>query len=114
VDKEDLMLFMNEWDIDEALARYVGHPVLGPATQTLANLRDATNANSDGWAYWPKPCRAAKRLQELIQGGRDSRWDTERADVTVAAYRKALVPIKSFRTRVASSVGMDFEIVEVA
>lgn len=102
------MLFMNEYEIDDALARYRGHPVLGPATQTLANLRDAANANSDGWAYWPKPCRAAKKLQELIQGERLSRFDDERADATPALLRAAYTPIKTFRSR----QGLEFEIVE--
>lgn len=103
------MIFMNEWDIDEALGRYRDHPVLGPATQTLANLRDAANANSDGWCYWPKPVRAAKKLQELIKGD-DPRiaWrDPDREDATSDALRKAYAPIKAFRTR----EGLDFEIV---
>ena len=78
------MLFMNEYEIDEARDRYRDHPTLGPATQTLANLCIAANANSDGWAYWPKPCRSAAKLQALIQGDRMSRFDDERADVTPA------------------------------
>lgn len=105
------MRYMNHWDIEEAGARYHGHPLLGPATQTLANLAEWTDRNSDGWAYWPKPCRAAGRLMEMIR--RDGTWryvnDDERADVTVAEYRAALKPIKAFRTR----QGADFVIVEV-
>ncbi len=97
------MLFMNEYEIQDAYNRCGSHPVLASATETLRNLMDWTNQNSDGWAYWPKPCRAAKNLQELI-----GRYE-KRQDVTVAEYRKALVPIKSFRTR----QGASFEIVEV-
>lgn len=26
------------------------------------------NRNSDGWAYWPKPFRAAARLMEPVEG----------------------------------------------
>ena len=104
------MRFMNAWDIDRAEARYAGHPILGPATATLRNLSDWTNANSDGWAYWPKPVRAAKRLIELIERDGTNRYvsDSERDDVTEAEYRAALRPIKAFRTR----QGADFEIVE--
>lgn len=89
------MRFMNEFDIDAA-ARYADHPVLGPAVQTLAALRDWTNANSDGWAYWPKPARAAARLMDLIE--RD-RFDDDRPDATAAELTKALAPVKAFRTR---------------
>lgn len=103
------MRFMNEFEIENALDRWSDHPVLGPATRTLSNLKDAANANSDGWAYWPKPARSAAKLMEMIEG--DGTWAAresvdERA--TPAAYRAALAPIKSFRTR----SGIHFEIVE--
>jgi hypothetical protein len=101
------MFFMNTYEIDDAAARYRAHPVLGPATRTLANLRDAANANSDGWAYWPKPGRAAARLQELIQGDPRSRFDAERADATPERYAAALRPVKAFRTR--SGLAFDIE-----
>lgn len=105
------MMYMNDWDIDQSVRRHKGHPVLGPATQTLASLRDAANANSDGWAYWPKPARAAKKLMELIQGpeGLAYYYDDERPDATPAKLRAAYAPIKAFRTR----TGISFEIVEV-
>jgi hypothetical protein len=104
------MRFMNEYDIDRTVTRYADHPVLGPATQTLANLRDWTNRNSDGWAYWPKPGRAAAKLEELITGDGTYQSEAEAARrATPAAYRRALTPIKAFRTR----QGADFEIVEV-
>jgi hypothetical protein len=66
-----------------------------------------TNQNSDGWCYWPKPCRAAKNLQALLQSHARYQWDT--SEVTAEEYRKALVPIKAFRTR----QGADFPIVTV-
>jgi hypothetical protein len=103
------MLFMNEYDVMRAIGAYGGHPVLGPAVQTLVNLVNWTNCNSDGWAYWPKPCRAAKQLQQLLVG--DGKWAAEerqKATVTADDVRKALRPIKAFRTR----QGADFEIVE--
>lgn len=102
------MRFMNDYDIDLACQRFAQHPVLGPATRTLANLRDAANDNSDGWAYWPKPARSAAKLMELIERDRrDAAYRySDRPDATVAEYRKALVPVKAFRTR----SGIDFEI----
>ncbi len=106
------MRYMNYWDIEDARARYASHPILGPATETLANLANWANCNSDGWAYWPKPCRAAARLQELIERDGTSRYrfDVERDDVTRDEYLAALRPIKSFRTK----QGADFEIVGVS
>jgi hypothetical protein len=101
---------MNEWDVEEAAARYADHPILGPATQTLRNLMHWTNANSDGWAYWPKPARAAARLMEVIERDGTSRYrfDDDRDDVTETEYRAALRPIKTFRTK----HGATFDIVE--
>lgn len=58
------------------------------------------DTNSDGWAYWPLPARSAAKLMELIEG--DGTW-AARQDVdqraTPEAYRRALAPIKAFRTR---------------
>lgn len=105
------MRFMNDYDIERALQRYAWHPILGPAASTLANLAEWANSHSDGWAYWPKPARSAARLMEMIErdGTATYIFDDERADVTEAEYRKALAPIKAFRTRMSA----DFEIVEV-
>ena len=102
------MLFMNTYEIDEAVQLFGGHPVLDAAAVTLRNLRDWTDRNSDGWAYWPKPCRAARRLQLLLLTGRQSYLAGRTSDVTLAQLRDALRPIKAFRTR----QGADFEIVE--
>ena len=95
---------MNEWEIDNAIDQWWNDPDLGPAIRTLNSLREVTNTNSDGWAYWRKPARAADKLMTLIQ--QHERWHAasthsprqgERA--TPAALRKALVPVKAFRTR---------------
>jgi hypothetical protein len=103
-------MFLNEYDVAEALVTFAEHPILGPATRTLSALVIATNANSDGWAYWPKPSRAARKLQELIvRDGTYQYRSGDRPDVTVAEYRKALAPLKAFRTR----SGLSFEIFEV-
>ena len=100
-------MFMNEYEIEVAVREWANHPVLGPASQTLRNLMAWTNAHSDGWAYWTKPLRAAAKLMELVHGDHALIFDTERDDATPAAYNRALVPIKAFRTRQHA----DFEIV---
>jgi len=98
-----MAIWMNEWDINEAANLFETHPVLGPATRTLSNLRDAVNGCSDGWAYWRKPAAAANRLMELIEQGRQ--WRREEfqhprtPEPTAEQLRAALRPIKVFRTR---------------
>jgi hypothetical protein len=99
---------MNEWDIEEANRRFADERVLGPAARTLRNLMEWTNSNSDGWAYWIKPHRASEKLQRMVE--RYSPYRTQHEVPTVAEYRKALVPIKAFRTRQAA----DFEIEEAS
>src|SRR5688572_8661191 len=102
------MRFMNRWDIEDAVRHFADDPVLGPASRTLLNLMEWTDSHSDGWAYWPKPCRAAAKLQALLEENHPYRRDWDAPAVTVAQYAKALVPIKAFRTRQAA----DFVIVE--
>ena len=102
------MLYMNHYEIEEAADLHASDPVLGPAARTLRNLMDWTNRNSDGWAYWPKPCRAAKALQALLQ--KHGRWSQEEEEATVEEYKLALRAIRAFRTR----QGADFVIEEAA
>jgi hypothetical protein len=87
------------------------HPNARAAVTTLYNLMRWTNRNSDGWAYWPKPARAAKKLMELVEDAeRNQRdpWRRDKVEVTPARLKAALSPIKAFRTRQKA----DFEIVE--
>lgn len=96
------MLFMNRWDIDNAVAHHRHNPVLGPASKFLAAFRDEVDANSDGWAYWIPPVKSAKKLMELIQKGELNE------KVTLADLRKAITPIKAFYTRRGYKAGMQF------
>ena len=91
------MLYMNAKDIQQAIHRYAEHPVLGPAARFLDEFREEVNQHSDGWAYWTLPCRAAKRLQEMILGTRPA---------TLVEFHKALRPIRSFMTRRGNAAGM--------
>lgn len=100
------MLFMNEYEVHEMARLYYGHPILRPATQTLGALVDWTNRNSDGWAYWPKPCRAARALQELIGTYHTYLDDPERGSVTTDDLKRAYRPLRAFATR----HGADFPI----
>ena len=91
-------MYMNSHEIVDTMNRFADEtstPILRMGAIILARLYTWTNRNSDGWAYWPKPVRAAKNLMVLLQDA--DRWEPE--DVTLAELRKACVPIKSFLTR---------------
>lgn len=89
------MLFMNTYEIDEAIYRFRLDPVLGPAARILGELRDLANETSDGWCYWPKPANAARLLMELLQ----------RRAGTSQEVRHALSPIRAFLTRNRVALG---------
>lgn len=94
------MMYMNEFDISDAKRRHASHPVLSRATRFLEAFKDEVNANSDGWAYWPAPLRAAVKLMTLI--------NLPAANATESQFRAALSPIKSFYTRRGNAAGMKY------
>lgn len=101
-------MWMSEYEIAEVRGYYRDHPLLGPATATLENLMNAVNGGSDGWPYWKAPSRSAGRLMDLIQAAMRTRNYDSDPRAALAQYRKALTPIRAFRTR----SGLDFVIVE--
>lgn len=89
------MMFLNECEVDEYLRMFGGdQPNLQQAAEALNRLMWWADANSDGWAYWPKPARSAKKLQTLLYGK-----DAYSPDVTDAELKAALSPVKAFLTR---------------
>ena len=102
------MMYMNTHDMTQALRRH-NNPAIVEAVAQVIILSEWANENSDGWAYWPKPARAAAQLMRLIMGNGTYEYaDWAEANVTPAMVRKAVVPIKAFRTR----QGADFLIIE--
>lgn len=89
--------FMNTYDIENALRLLDTEetPNLGIAVRVIDLLADWTDRNSDGWAYWQKPQKAAAKLIDLIQSA--DRFDPQ--DVSAAEVKKAITPIRSFLTR---------------
>lgn len=96
-------MWMNEMDLDNLVynCRDMRRPVLRRAAHILSQLRDWTNANSDGWCYWQAPSRAASKMMTLAQGIQPDGWrsSTDDTDMTEADFKKALTPIKSFLTK---------------
>lgn len=98
-------MWMNEWDVEDAVRRWVPladeFPNLASAAITMTNLVYWTNNNnSDGWPYWIKPSRASRKLQDLLTEAEVAfRRSPNVEDISDADYKKALTPIKSFRTK---------------
>ncbi len=92
------MRFMNHYDMERAAMKFPPetYPNLARANLTVMRLANWADSHSDGWAYWPKPARAANRLMELLQ---DSDLEWEPVDITEADLRKATTPVKAFLTR---------------
>lgn len=88
------MRFMNNYDLYDAHCRFTQNsmPNRLALVMVVNQLRKWADNYSDGWAYWPKPVRAAAKAIELIEGRHD-------ADITDAEMRAAVRPIKAFMTR---------------
>jgi len=98
------MHFANDYDIATWQTRYnanTGLPNLGKAADNLDALREWADANSDGWAYWPKPLRAAQALINNLRAADEAHRDYRREveDITDAQLAAALRPVKAFLTR---------------
>lgn len=96
------MLFMNDYDIETAQYRFSQGetPNREKVADVVARLADWADRNSDGWAHWPKPAKAATKAMELVypvtNADYDRMYDTDATEVEVkAAFR----PIKAFLTR---------------
>jgi len=102
-------MFMNEYDVVETLSRTADQldevPNMYAAARVLHALMEWTNANSDGWPYWPKPGKAANSLMVMFHNrsyalrfGHD-REGKPLVDFTEADLALVLRPIKAFLRR---------------
>lgn len=96
------MRYMNDYDLESARRRFTqsSTPNRLGLVLVVSNLAEWADQNSDGWAYWPKPVRAAARAIEHI----DSRTyrenqEQEANDISDAEMVAAVRPIKAFLTR---------------
>ncbi|HEY6019447.1 MAG TPA: hypothetical protein VIY48_05975 [Candidatus Paceibacterota bacterium] len=93
------MMFMNHWDIDEAVARPTFFSYQHLAARFLQEFRNEVDANSDGWAYWKAPVMAAQKMQGIVLG---------KVEATESNYKAALTPIKRFYSLRGNAAGMKF------
>jgi hypothetical protein len=92
-----MSLFMNEPEIDQAVARYDPNTVIGKAARILSLYRDEVNRKSDGWPYWGHKC--ASKLMALVYNADARVRSGLEHDATEAELRRACGPIKSFCTK---------------
>lgn len=96
------MRYMNDYDLAMADQRYRRGetPNRYALVLVVAHLVEETNFVSDGWAYWPKPCRAAERaIREIESTAYPEHERRQHEDITDAELRAAVQPIRSFLTR---------------
>ena len=96
------MTFMNDYDLDYARARFTraSKPNRLALVLVVDKLREWADQNSDGWAYWPKPARAAANAISYIESRTNQHNQMqERYDITDGEMRLAVRPIKVFLTR---------------
>jgi hypothetical protein len=100
------MGFMNQWEIEAALAAKHACPNVRKGVRLLQALMRAANAQSDGWAYWNKPSNAAEKLQALLETAGKlnglSRLPLSygtNATITDAQLKQAVAPIRAMITR---------------
>lgn len=95
------MLYMNDYDLSFAKVRFdrAGCPNRYHLATAVDSLREWADRNSDGWAYWPKPARAARKAMLLIQSTTNAaNTEQEMEDATDAETKAALAQIKRFLT----------------
>lgn len=96
------MRYMNDYDLDYARRRFTRAttPNRLALVMVVDNLREWANAHSDGWAYWPKPARAADKAMALIESRTNAENDAQEAnDISDTDLQAAVRPIKAFLTR---------------
>ncbi len=93
-----IMKFANDMDIQRWRNDTAGRgDNLESAVLILDGIAADANAHSDGWHSWPKPCRAARKLIELIERSTDIRYALQ--PVHARELRAALAPVRAFYTR---------------
>ncbi len=96
------MKYMNSYDIARARHRFTraNKPNRLALAIVVDNLAEWTNHHSDGWAYWSKPCNAARHAISLIESTTNAENDRqEREDISETEMLAAVRPIKAFLTR---------------
>ena len=91
-------MWMNQAEIEWAARQSHECPNVRKGVRLLYQLMQAVNDQSDGWAYWQAPSKAADKLIELLKTAGNLIYGTH-GTITDADFRKAVTPIRSMVTR---------------
>lgn len=96
-----MTIHLNTHDLQDHVFRFgLCAPNRAHVARVVRNLACWTDEHSDGWAYWPRPRRAAQNAISEIHGSTImDRVAQEQRDLTEQQVRKVLSPIKAFCTR---------------
>ena len=100
------MKFMNDYDLYCARQRFTRSttPNRLALVMVVDALREWADNHSDGWAYWPKPVRAAATAMGHIESRTNRENDEQEAnDITDKQMKDAVRPIRAFLTRAGAT-----------
>lgn len=90
-------MWMNQHDIEMLNSRTHACPNVQKGVQLLYRLMQAVNQQSDGWAYWHAPAKAADKLMDLIRTAGNIWYDTS-GTITDKQLKDAITPIRRMVT----------------
>jgi hypothetical protein len=76
-------MWMNQYEIDAAAHAFHECPNVRKGVALLKALAESVNQQSDGWAYWRAPSKAAEKLMQLLQTAGNLSYGTH-ASITEA------------------------------
>jgi len=88
---------MNQGDIEMAASNRHDCPNVRKGFRLLHSLLMAVNSQSDGWAYWSAPSKAADKLMTLLRTAGNIWYDTS-GTITASELKSAISPIRRMVT----------------
>ena len=91
-------MFMNQGDIEAAYSNHHDCPNVRKGVALLHSLMQAVNEQSDGWAYWSPPSKAAEKLWELLKTTGNLLYGNTHGTITADQLKQAITPIRRMVT----------------
>jgi hypothetical protein len=90
-------VWMNQYDIEMLASNNHACPNVRKGVKLLHALMESVNNQSDGWAHWHAPSKAAEKLMALLRTAGNIWYDT-RGTITEQQLKEAVTPIKRMVT----------------
>jgi hypothetical protein len=104
-------MWLNQHEIEIAASQQHSCENVRKGYQFLLKFVQAVNEQSDGWAYWSAPRKAANKLIELLDTAGKPFYPTH-GTVTPAQIKKAISPIRrmvTYQSNKQKAYGNKFE-----